>query len=149
MSISYDMLTGAFLAKITEFEFVEFDAENRTAVIDGYMRRAVNAFKKNCKYNLHASYDDEARKFSVEVSEDDVDEIVDIISEGMIVQWLKTYLNRQELLESVLNTRDYTTYSPAELLRRVGEAYDRVQKNYTQMIREYSFNHGDLSALHL
>lgn len=149
MSIPYDAFTGAFLAKITEFEFVEFDAESRTAVIDGYMRRAVNAFKKNCKYSLHTSYDDEEREFSVDVNEDDVDEIVDIVSEGMIVQWLKTYLNRQELLESTLNTRDYTTYSPAELLRRVGEAYDRVQKNYTQMIREYSFNHGDLSSLHL
>ena len=148
MSISYDMLTGSFLAKITEFEFIEIDAESRTSIIDGYMRRAVNAFKKNCKYSLHTSYDDENRVFAIEVKDEDVDEIVDILSEGMVAQWLKTYLNRQELLESTLNTRDYTTYSPAELLRRVGEAYDRVQRNYTQMIREYSFNHGDLSVLH-
>jgi len=148
MSISHDMLTGSFLAKITEFEFIEIDDESRTSIIDGYMRRAVNAFKKNCKYSLHTSYDDENRTFAIEIKDEDVDEIVDILSEGMVAQWLKTYLNRQELLESTLNTRDYTTYSPAELLRRVGEAYDRVQKNYTQMIREYSFNHGDLSVLH-
>jgi len=67
----------------------------------------------------------------------------------MVVQWLKQYVNKQEILENVLNTRDFTTYSPAELLLRVGNAYADARKNFTQMIREYSFNHGDLTDLHL
>ena len=53
------------------------------------------------------------------------------------------------VLENVLNTKDFSTYSPAELLMRVGNAYAKVQKDYTNMIREYSYNHGDLSDLHL
>ena len=56
---------------------------------------------------------------------------------------------KDELLENVLNTKDFTTYSPAELLMRVGNAYSKAQKDYTQKIREYSFNHGDLTDLHL
>jgi hypothetical protein len=48
-----------------------------------------------------------------------------------------------------MNTRDYSMYSPAELLMRVGNAYQKAQRDYTQMIREYSYNHGDLSDLHL
>ena len=67
----------------------------------------------------------------------------------MIVQWLKPYVYRQELLENTLNTKDYTTYSPAELLHRVGEAYKKAQKDYVQAIREYSYNNGKLSELHL
>ena len=42
-----------------------------------------------------------------------------------------------------------STYSPAELLLRIGNAYAKVQKDYTNMVREYSYNHGDLSDLHL
>lgn len=148
MSISYDAIVGAFLQKITEFQFVQLPEENRTEVVDGYMRRTVSSFKRICAYDL-TLIDEENREFSDNFEEEDVDEIIDIISEGMVVQWLKPYVYKQELLESTLNTRDFTTYSPAELLRRVGEAYTKAQKDYTQMVREYSYNHGDLTVLHL
>lgn len=148
MSISYDDIAGAFLSKITEFELLELFPEDRDALIDGYMKRAATVFNKVCRYNLSLK-DEEYREYTADFAEGDIDEIVDIISEGMIVQWLKPYVYQQELLQNVLNTRDYTTYSPAELLLRVGNAYKQAQKDYIQMVREYSYNHGDLTRLHL
>ena len=149
MSIPYDSLLGAFLSKISEYDFISLPEEDRNAIVDGYMKRAVAAFKKNCKYDLSSSADDESREFAVDIPETDADELIDIISEGMVVQWLKPYVYKQELLENTLNTRDFTTYSPAELLHRVGEAYKKAQRDYTQAIREYSYNNGKLSDLHL
>ena len=148
MSISYDAITNAFLSKITEFEFLQIPEEDRTIIIDGYMKRAITAFKNVCQYDLTA-YDDTLREFTDNFDEADIDELLEIISEGMLVQWLKPYVYKQELLENALNTADFTTYSPAELLLRVGNAYAKAQKDYTQMVREYSYNHGDLSELHL
>lgn len=149
MSLPYDVFTAAFLAKITEYDFLEMDDAERTEIAEGFMKRAVSAFKHVCKYDLTSSADDTLREFSIDINEADEDELVEIISEGMVLQWLKQYLYKQELLEMGLNTRDFTAYSPAELLRRVGEAYDRVKKDYLQMCREYSYNHGDLMRLHL
>lgn len=149
MSISYDAFVGAFLSKISEFEFMNLTDVEREDRVDGYMRRAISAFKKNCKYDLVTTANDDIREFDVDIDDDSSDEIIDIISEGMVVQWLKPYIYKQELLENVLNTRDFTSYSPAELLLRVGNAYKQAQKDYTQMVREYSYNHGDLSELHL
>ena len=149
MGVSYDIFTGAFLSKVSEFELIQLDDNNRTETVDGYMKRAVSAFRKNCKYDLFTTGDDELRVFGVDIASDDLDEIVEIISEGMVVQWLKPYVYQQELLQNVLNTRDFTQYSPAELLLRVGNAYAKAQRDYTQMIREYSYNHGDLGDLHL
>lgn len=149
MGVPYDSFIGAFLAKITEYELSNLLYCEKNEVVDGYLKRAASAFKKNCKYDLSSTADDEEREFDVDIADDALDEIIDIISEGMVVQWLKPYLYRQELLENVLNTRDFTSYSPAELLLRVGNAYKNAQKDYTQMIREYSYNHGDLSDLHL
>ncbi|MDO5546928.1 MAG: hypothetical protein Q4F79_00375 [Eubacteriales bacterium] len=148
MSISYDAITNAFLSKITEFELLQLPSISRKELVDGYMKRAATAFKNVCQYDLTA-YDDTLREFTDDFDEADVDEILDIISEGMVVQWLKPYVYKQELLENALNTADFTTYSPAELLLRVGNAYAKAQKDYTQMVREYSYNHGDLSELHL
>lgn len=149
MSISYDAFTGAFLSKISEFEFVNLSDDNRQSIVDGFLNRAITAFKKNCKYDLSSAKNDEGRTIDLDFSDEDVDELVDIISEGMVVQWLKPYVYQQELLQNLLNTNDFTTYSPAELLLRVGNAYTKAQKDYTQMIREYSYNHNDLSELHL
>lgn len=149
MRIPYDVFTEAFLAKISEFELIQIPKNDRTAIVDGYMKRAIAAFKYICRYDLVSAADDELREFDVDIAGEDIDEIVDIISEGMLIQWLKHYVNKQELLENVMNTRDFTSYSPAELLMRVGNAYKTAQKDYTQMIREYSYNHGDLTVLHI
>ena len=149
MGIPYSAFTGAFLNKISEFEFLILDDNSRTEIVDGYRKRAVAAFKKNCKVDLLTTADDDERVYHVDIADEDMDELVDIISEGMLVQWLKPYVYQQDLLQNLMNTRDYSMYSPAELLMRVGNAYQKAQRDYTQMIREYSYNHGDLSVLHL
>ena len=149
MALSYDTFIGAFLSKVTEFEFLKLDEENRDELISGYMKRAIAAFKKNCKYDLGGTQDDFLREFDVDVDPSDLDELIDIISDGMVVQWLKPYVNQQENLQNAISTRDFSVYSPAELLMRVGNAYEKAQKDFTQAIREYSFNHGDLKSLHL
>lgn len=149
MSIPYDKFTGAFLSKITEFEFVNMRDFERNSLIDGYMKRAIAAFKSVCLYDLSTTGDDVLREFNVDIPEEDLDEIIDIVSEGMLVQWMKPYTYKQENLELVLNTRDFTTYSPAELLNRVCTAYAKAQKDFVSMVREYSYNHGDLTDLHL
>ena len=145
----YDVFIGAFLSKISEYELMQLDEESRTKEVDDYLKRALTAFRKNCKYDLFTTRNDTERRFNVEVPDEDVDELVEIISEGMLIQWLKPYVYQQELMQTVLNSRDWTQYSPAELLMRVGNAYRQAQNDYTQMIREYSYNHGDLSDLHL
>lgn len=150
MDIPYDLFTGAFLSKITEYDLLDVDDDSRQTIIDGYMKRAISTFQHICKVDLIKTSDDDERVFSTELTEeDDLTEIVDIVSQGMVVNWLKPYVNRQEILEMVLNTRDYTTYSPAELLYRIGAAYNSASSEFTDMMREYSYNHGDLTVLHI
>ena len=157
MSLSFDSIISEFLRKISEFEFVNMDEDIREREVDSYLRAAVADFRKNCKYDLTAVKDDTERVFKVDEFEDydadkfsqDIDELVDILSEGMIIQWMKPYLFRQENLELVINTRDFTTYSPAELLKSIRAAYTQAKKDYKQKIYEYSYNHNDLGVLHI
>lgn len=148
MSIPYDSFVTAFLNKVTEYKFLKLATEDRDAIVHGYFRRSLNGFKNVCDYDF-SKYDEETGEFTDNFKDQDVDEIVDIISEGMVVQWIKSYLYNQEILENVLNTRDFSTYSPAEMLLRVGNAHEKAQKDFVQMVREYSYNHGDLSDLHI
>lgn len=149
MGVPYDSFIGAFLSKITDYDLADID--RRYEITVDLMKRtlSLSTFKKVCGYDFTTTADDSAERFDVDIDDEVLDEIVDIVSEGMVVQWLKPYVYKQELLENVMNTRDYTMYSPAELLLRVGNAYSKAQKDYIHMIREYSYNHGDLTDLHI
>ena len=149
MSVPYDKFTEAFLAKITEYDFVNMKDFERNNLIDGYMKRAIAAFRHINPYDLSSTADDNIREFNVDIPAEEIDELVDIISEGMLAQWMKPYTYKQENLEMALNTRDFTTYSSAELLNRISSAYAKVQKDFVSMMREYSYNHGDLTDLYL
>ena len=74
---------------------------------------------------------------------------MDIVSDGMVVQWLKPYYFKADNLENFLTTKDFTAYSPSELLLRISDTYKLAKKNFTNAMREYSYNHGDLSDLHI
>lgn len=149
MSIPYDVFTMAFLSKVSEYELFRLADDERITIVDDYMKKAIAAFRPMCLYDLSTTGDDEQRLFDVDIDDGDIDEIVDIVSEGMLVQWMKPYVYRQENLENALSTRDFSVFSPAELLLRISGAYDTVRKNFVQMMREYSFRHGDLTVLHL
>ena len=112
MSISYDLFTEAFLSKITEYNFIEYADEDREKIIDNYMKRAINKFNKTCKYDFCSTKNDILREFEINIPSEDIDEIIDIISEGMLIEWMKPFVYNQELLQNTLNTKDFTTYSP-------------------------------------
>ncbi len=148
MGVPYDVFTRAFLDKIKEYDFLELPDESRTKIVDGYMKRACSQFARLCVYDL-SEMDDNLREFNTDIREEDIDEIANIISEGMLVQWMKPYVYKQENYENMLNTTDYSSYSPAELLNRIVSAYKMCQSDFSNMMKEYSYNHGELGDLYL
>ena len=148
MSVSYDIFTCAFLDKVKEYDFILLDEGDRTKTVDGFMKRACAQFNKICLYDI-VTGDDYVRELTADIAAEDLEEIVDIVSEGMLVQWMKPYIYKQENYENMLNTTDYSGYSPAELLHRVTSAYQMCKKDFSNMMKDYSYNHGDLSDLHL
>ena len=149
MSITYDRFVSAFLKKVTTYEFLGLPQPTRDDIVHDYMMHSVSAFRHVCKYDILASANSTEQCFDIDIPEKDMWDILDIVSDGMVVHWLKPHLYKQELMQNVLNTRDFSEHSPAELLLRIGNAYDRAQNEYTQKIREYSYNSGDLTSLHL
>lgn len=153
MTVSYDDFTAAFLNKITEYTFVHLNMGDREAVVDTYMKSACADFSHICRANI-TEWDDETRSFELKVGEEDVSsgelyEIIDIVSDGMVYQWFKQYMYAQENLQNMLNTSDFTSYSPSELLYRMTTAYKQAERNFINRMREYSYRYGDLTVLHI
>ena len=150
MDFSYDVFTSAFLAKVTEYDMVTLSTDIRTTIVDGYMRRALAEFGDCCDLDFLGNADDDQRLFNnITIDDATLIEIQDIISDGMVVQWLRPYLYRIENLELTLNTRDFTTYSSANLLGAIRETYNNAHRRFIFACREYSYRHGDLTDLHI
>ena len=149
MTVSYDALTSAFLAKITEYDLLKLEMEDRQALVDGYMKRAASWFSEVCVYDI-ANGDDDERTYTLDgATENEAEEIIDIVSDGMVVQWLRQHLYKQENLSIMIGTADFTHYSPAELTYRITNAYKMAKQAFINRMREYSFRHGDLTRLHI
>lgn len=156
MTVSYDVFTASFLNRITEYTFLKLDEENRQAMIDDYMHSACADFKRRgkCKWAIDNG-DDETRTFEFvdndgnDITSGELFRVVNVVCEGMLYYWMHQHMYDVQILKNTLNTSDFATYSPAELLYRMTNAYREAEQRFIGAINQYSFEDGDLTKLHL
>lgn len=141
----YKAFIDTFLDKISDYKLLNYEDYLVDELAVGYMKRVCTKFDKICQADLSQQDDNEYAFLSDEID----DEIIDIVTDGMVVEWLRQYVNNSDNLENILNTKDFTMYSSKNLLAEVKSLYQDEQKAFTNSMREYSYNHGDLSNLHL
>ncbi len=141
----YKAFIDTFLDKISDYKLLNYDDYLVDELAVGYMKRVCTKFDKICQADLSQQDDNEYAFLSDEID----DEIIDIVTDGMVVEWLRQYVNNSDNLENILNTKDFTMYSSKNLLAEIKSLYQDEQKAFTNSMREYSYNHGDLSNLHL
>lgn len=149
MNIQYSDFAEAFLLKVTEYKFLALPHEDRDALVLSYMKNALMEFNKECMYDLVSALDDDNGVLLADIDPRDAQEIIDVVSDGMLAYWMKPYLYCQENYENVLNTRDFSTFSPAALTAQIRESYKTVSRDFRNKIYMYSYYHGDLTDLHL
>ena len=141
----YKAFIDTFLDKISDYKLLNYEDYLVDELAVGYMKRVCTKFDKICQAELSQQDDNEYAFLSDEID----DEIIDIVTDGMVVEWLRQYVNNSDNLENILNTKDFTMYSSKNLLAEIKSLYQDEQKAFTNSMREYSYNHGDLSNLHL
>jgi hypothetical protein len=142
MATPYSVVYNSFLDKVSDTDLLALTTTNTELIILGYMNRTCTKFERICVFNL-SDRDDTTRQFSDDLTDEDID----IISEGMLVEWYKPKLHFNENLKNVLNTKDYNQYSPANLLKEIRESYKSAKNNFESMVNKYSYVHGAIEDL--
>ena len=141
---SYDYVFAEFKDKITDPDLITFAEDLQTEMLIAYMNKAIARCSRIVKKTVDLSNrDDKLGDFLVEVP----DEVIDIITEWMIVFWLKPYVNNLENLKNNLSTKDFSVFSPANLLEKIGDRYDISRKQARSLTNEYSYIIADMSGL--
>lgn len=142
MATPYAKIYNSFLMKVTGYKLLELFPEEREEIIAYYLNAARAKFYKKCKHDL-MDIDEENQVFNIDLTIDEVD----ILSEIMIVEWLSPQIYSDELLESRLNTKDFTEFSPAKLIEQIRSVYNESKKRVKYLIVQYTYDHGNVRDL--
>ncbi len=139
MATPYSDIYNPFLEKITDSDLLALTIENRETILHGLMVRTCSKFKRICKYakeiNL-SNRDDTNKVFNDTLSE----EIIDIITTGMIVEWLKPKYLFDQNMRNILNTKDYSmAASPANMANSIRATYLEAKNEFESMMNKFSF----------
>ena len=144
MATSYSEIYQAFIFKVKAYDLLMLLDEDREDLLHIYMTSVCRQIRK--KVNNYANLsdrDDTAGVFASDIDED----LIDIIAECMITEWLKPQIYSDELLESRLNTKDFSEYSPAKLIEHIRYVYEMSIKASTAAVNNYTFSHNDIAEL--
>jgi len=137
---AYTTIYNSFLDKVNDYDLADMTAELAQTSMRGWLNQAVVRFLESCKKDLTQT---EEGGFTEDL---DLMEI-DILTEGMVEAWLKPIRNNLDLLRNALSTKDFTTFSPANLLDKVNNTYSMAHANFLSRIKEYSFIRNDVGDL--
>jgi hypothetical protein len=142
MATPYSDVINVFLGKVNDYDLPNFTDTQREEIVTGYLLSACRKFYKICLIDL-TDRDDVAKQFNETLD----DEVTDIVSELMMVEWLKPKVLSSENLKNCLSTKDYSMFSPANLLNSIRETYELCKKDAKSLINNYSFEHADFNEL--
>lgn len=142
MATSYSKIYERAIFRFRDYDFMKLNDADIGEVLKMYMRSAIADFAPICKEDLW-NRDDDNDVFKTDISE----WVQEILASGIAYYWLSSKVMDQEALRNSLSTKDYTYFSPANLLRESQEFRNQVRKEYRDNITKYTYRHGDIASL--
>jgi len=140
MATAFTNVYSSFLDKVNDYDLADMVQTDAETFMRGLLNQAVVRFLESCKKDLTQT-DDSGFIEDLDLME------IDILTEGMVEAWLKPIRNNLDLLRNTLSTKDFTTFSPANLLDKVNNTYSMAHANFLSRIKEYSFIRNDVGDL--
>lgn len=138
----YTEIFNSFKDKITDYDLPLYTDDIQNEILCSVLRKACAKFSRICKSDL-STRDDEIMSFGCNLTIEEID----IITEWMVYEWLTPYLNNIENLRNQLNTKDFSFFSPANLLSAIQNVHTTSRKRAKSMMNEYSYVNSDLEKL--
>lgn len=125
--------------KFTDYSFLDAITEFKEELLQKYLLATIADFQHMCDVDIN-DYDLENKQFNVELD----NEIIEILSWGIAYHWINARALNSELLRNKIHNKDYTSYSPANLLKEIQSLRSTVEQEFKGRMKTYSFRHGDI-----
>lgn len=142
MGTKYEEIFDRYRARVRNYDFLDYDAITRLEYQKDLLALAVSDFEDICKQDLNDREDD-ILSFTVTLTNREKD----ILALGMVLHFVEPYVYNTDALQNALNTKDFSLYSPANLLEKMTELMEMTEKRLRREINLYSFRNNEISGL--
>ena len=142
MTTKYSDIYAFFKDKITDYDLLMYEVNIQDEMLLSLLNQSCAKFQRICKNDL-SSKDDVLLEFPFKLSLEEID----ILTDWMVEAWLRPNLNNIENMRNHLSTKDFSFFSPANLLDKMQMVYDSARKNARSKMNEYSFINSDLERV--
>ncbi len=127
--------------RFQDYDFMRLDIQDREDILDRYLLSAIGEL--SVVVPEVAEFDWDTKAF-----ESDFDnEVIELLALGLDYYWFSAKMQNSEILRNSLSTKDFTYFSPANLMRELRNVRNDLKNEYKSAIAIYSYNHGDFSTL--
>ncbi len=142
MGTKYEEIFDRYRARVRNYDFLDYDAITRLEYQKDLLALAVSDFEDICKQDLNDREDD-ILSFAATLTNREKD----ILALGMVLHFVEPYVYSTDALQNALNTKDFSLYSPANLLEKMTELMEMTEKRLRREINLYSFRNNEISGL--
>lgn len=142
MSTPYSDIFKRAVFRFKDYDYLRMSDDEIHEVMSSFLRSAVADFAPVCQDDLY-DVDETLAQFNADLGL----EAQEILATGIAFYWTSARILDQELLRNSMSTKDYTYFSPANLLRESQTLRDSLRKEYRDRIVQYTYHHGDISSI--
>lgn len=128
--------------KFSDYDFLKLPESEREYILERYLMAARADFEKMCRIDL-SQVDNVRKEFEADLD----NEVVEILSIGIAYHWVSSKVLDSTNLRNSLSIKDYSFFSPANLLREMTEFRNSLYKEYRRRMIEYSYYAGNIASL--
>ena len=139
---TFEEVFSRFRSRIRNYDFLEFDDFTILQYQYSLLIQSIFEFSDICKTDIE-DYDSELMVFNQKLTGKEIN----ILSLGMMVHFLEPYVYNTDALQNAISTKDFSVYSPANLLEKMTELLKETKKELKKEINLYSFKNGEISDL--
>lgn len=140
MGTPYSDIYDRAIFRVSDVRMARLNDEDKKFVLRKYMDSAISDFSNKCLQDLN-DRDEENECFNVDLTNEEQE----ILALGISYYWLSSQILNGELLKNKLSTKDYTYFSPANLVRETNTLRNDVRTEYKHRIVNYTYDHGNLT----
>ena len=137
MATSFDEIFEIFKEKITDYDLAKLIEGQVSRIFDIYLGSACSYFHR--KFPLvDLTRDKENRTFISSLDDD----IIEILAIGMVYYWASPKAFATDNITNIMQTKDFTDYSPANLLKALLAARDGAKREFRIAVIDYTYMPG-------
>lgn len=142
MGTTYEEVYERYRARVRNYDFLDYNSAVRDVYQHDLLMLSISDFEDICVQDLN-DRDDEILTFNIDLTNREKD----ILALGMVLHFVEPYVYNTDALQNAMSTKDFSLYSPANLLEKMTELMTTTEARLRRGINLYSFRNGEISRL--